>query len=213
MLKPNLPAGQAGVRLGLLASGRGSNLQAIIDAVEAGKINARVAVVISDRPESQALDRARHHHLMAVFLNPSDFPTREDYDERIVEILKQQEVDLVILAGYMRIITTRLLVPYKMRIMNIHPSLLPSFPGLSAQKQALNWGVKITGCTVHFVDETVDQGPIILQAAVPVHPDDTEESLAVRILEEEHRILPEAIQFFAEGRLKVAGRKVVIAPP
>lgn len=205
MLKPT-------VRLGVLASGRGSNLQAIINAVEAGKIHARVAVVISDRPEAPALDRARRHHLTAVFLNPKDFPTREDYDERIVEILKQQDVDLVILAGYMRIITTRLLVPYKMRIMNIHPSLLPSFPGLSAQKQALDWGGKISGCTVHFVDETVDQGPIILQAAVPIHPDDTEESLAVRILEEEHRILPEAIQYFAEGRLKVMGRRVVITP-
>jgi phosphoribosylglycinamide formyltransferase-1 len=199
------------IRIGVLASGRGSNLQAIMDACESGSLKALVAVVVSDRRDAQALERARRHRLTAVFLNPKDSPTREDYDERVVEILKQQAVDLVILAGYMRIVTTRLISAYPNRIMNIHPSLLPSFPGLRAQKQALDWGVKVSGCTVHFVNETVDQGPIILQTAVPVYPEDTEESLSARILEQEHRILPQAIQYFAEGRLKVLGRRVVIS--
>jgi len=203
---------QAGIRLGALSSGRGSNLQAIIDACEVGKISAKIAVVVSDKSDALALERARRHRLMAVFLNPKEFPTREDYDERMVEILKQQAVDLVILAGYMRIVTPRLISAYPNRIMNIHPSLLPSFPGLRAPKQALEWGVKVSGCTVHFVNETVDQGPIIFQAAVPVFPEDTEASLSARILEQEHRILTQAIQYFAEGRLQVVGRRVIISP-
>ena len=211
MSDPNPPVRQEGIRLGALSSGRGSNLQAIIDACEVGKISAKIAVVVSDKSDALALERARRHRLMAVFLNPKEFPTREDYDERMVEILKQQAVDLVILAGYMRIVTPRLISAYPNRIMNIHPSLLPSFPGLRAPKQALEWGVKVSGCTVHFVNETVDQGPIIFQAAVPVFPEDTEESLSARILEQEHRILPQAIQYFAEGRLQVVGRRVMIS--
>ena len=198
------------IRLGVLASGRGTNLQSIIDAVEGEKIDAIVSVVISDKQQAQALERARKHHITAIFLDPKPYSTREDYDEKIAEVLKQHAVDLVILSGYMRIVTSRLIEAYRNRMINIHPSLLPSFPGLRTQREALKWGVKISGCTVHFVNETLDQGPIIIQAAVPVQNGDTEDSLSSRILEQEHRILPQAIQYIAEGRLEVVGRQVVL---
>jgi len=198
------------LRLGVLVSGRGSNLQAIMDAATAVKIDATVEVVISDRPQAQALDHARRNRVPAIYLNPKDYPNREKYDEAVVDLLRKHQVDLVILAGYMRLITSRLIGPYKNRIINIHPSILPAFSGLHAHRQALEWGVRISGCTVHFVDESMDQGPIIIQAAVPVFDGDTEETLAVRVLEQEHRILPQAIQYFAEQRLEVSGRRVIL---
>jgi phosphoribosylglycinamide formyltransferase-1 len=196
--------------LGVLVSGRGSNLQAIMDATTAVKIDASVEVVISDRPQAQALDLARRNRIPAIYQDPKDYPNREKYDEAVVDLLRKHQVDLVILAGYMRLITSRLIGPYKNRIMNIHPSILPAFSGLHAHRQALEWGVRISGCTVHFVDESMDQGPIIIQAAVPVFDGDTEETLAARVLEQEHRILPQAIQYFAEQRLEVSGRRVIL---
>jgi phosphoribosylglycinamide formyltransferase-1 len=196
--------------LGVLVSGRGSNLQAIMDAATAVKIDATVEVVICDKSQAQALDHARRNRVPAFFLNPKDYSSREKYDEAVVDLLRKHQVDLVILAGYMRLITSRLIEPYKNRIINIHPSLLPAFSGLQAHRQALEWGVRVSGCTVHFVDETMDQGPIIIQAAVPVFDGDTVETLAARVLEQEHRILPQAIQYFAEKRLEVSGRRVIL---
>jgi phosphoribosylglycinamide formyltransferase-1 len=198
------------VRLGVLASGRGSNLQAIIDAIEKGRLGAVLAVVISNKAEAPALERARKHGAPAIFLDPKATPDREAYDAVILECLRKYEVGLVALAGYMKIVTRVLIDAYPNRIMNTHPSLLPAFPGLKAQQQALDWGVKASGCTIHFVTEGVDTGPIIRQATVPVMEGDTAESLEARILVEEHRIYPEAIQLFAEGRLTVEGRQVHI---
>ena len=200
----------ARLKLAVLASGRGSNLQAIIDAIENGKLNAALAVVISNKPEAAALARARKHGAPAVFLDPKATPDREAYDAAILEHLRKHDVGLVALAGYMRIVTRVLIDAYPNRIMNIHPSLLPAFPGLKAQQQALDWGVKVSGCTVHFVEEGVDTGPIIRQATVPVLEGDTAESLETRILVEEHRIYTEAIRLFADGHLTVDGRRVHI---
>ncbi|MEW6542168.1 MAG: phosphoribosylglycinamide formyltransferase [Nitrospirota bacterium] len=200
------------LRLAVLASGRGSNLQAIIEAIEAGSLDARIVLVLSNKQDAAALERARRHGLEAMFLDPKPYSgrpdSREAYDRAILEALKKYEVELVILAGYMKIVTSVLIEAYENRIMNIHPSLLPAFPGLEVQKKALDWGVKLAGCTVHFVTEGVDEGPIIIQAAVPVVEGDTAETLAARILEQEHRIYPKAIQLFAEGRLQVEGRRV-----
>jgi phosphoribosylglycinamide formyltransferase-1 len=198
------------INLGVLASGRGSNLQAIMNAIKTGQLTAKIAVVISDKKEAQALERARQWGVTAVHLSPKDYSTRELYDSAVVNILQEYTVDLVVLAGYMRIITSTLIAPYRNRVINIHPSLLPSFPGLHSQRQALEHGAKMTGATVHFVDEQVDHGPIIIQAPVPVLETDTEESLSARILEEEHQVYPLAIQWFAEGRLKIMGRRVMI---
>lgn len=203
------------LRIGVLASGRGSNLQALIDAIEAGTLDARIAVVISNKPEAQALERARRHGLTGVFLDPKPFAResngREAYDRAIMDVLQKHEVELIALAGYMKIVTPVLIGAYPDRIMNIHPSLLPCFSGLDAQKQAVDWGVKIAGCTVHFVTEGVDEGPIIIQAAVPVLPGDTADTLSARILAQEHRIYPRAIQLYAEGRLRVEGRRVLVS--
>ncbi len=203
------------LRLGVLASGRGSNLQAIIDAIEAGALHATMAVVLSNKKDAQALERARKHGAPDVFLDPKPFAgrtdSREAYDQAILEVLRQYDVELVLLAGYMKIVTPVLVKAYEKRMMNIHPALLPSFPGLDVQKKALEWGVKIAGCTVHFVTEGVDEGPIIIQAAVPILDGDTPETLAERILKEEHKIYPKAVQLFAEGRLKVEGRRVIVA--
>lgn len=202
------------IRLGVLASGRGSNLQAMIDAIESGTLTADIAVVLSNKPNAPALMRAKRHGLTHVFLDPksvADMPDpRQAYDERLLEQLNQYQVELVILAGYMKIVTPVLIRAYESRMMNIHPSLLPSFPGLNAQQQALDHGVKVSGCTVHFVTEGVDQGPIILQQAVPVQEDDTVDTLSDRILKEEHRLLPKAIQLFADGPLQVEGQRVRI---
>jgi len=203
------------LRIGVLASGRGSNLQAVIDAIEAGSLQAQIALVLSNKKDAFALERARRHGLTEVFLDPKPYTgqpdSREAYDRAILDLLKKHEVELVVLAGYMKIVTAVLIKAYENRMMNIHPSLLPSFPGLDVQKKALDWGVKLAGCTVHFVTEGVDEGPIIIQAAVPVLEGDTAEMLSARILEQEHLIYPRAIQLYAEGKLKVDGRRVVVA--
>lgn len=202
------------LRLGVLASGRGSNLQAIIDAIETGSLPAQIAVVVSNRREAQALARARKHGATEVFLDPKPFlgrpDTREAYDRALLDILQKYEVELVLLAGYMKIVTTVLVGAFPNRMMNIHPALLPAFPGLDVQKKALEHGVKISGCTVHFVTEGVDEGPIIVQAAVPVLESDSVEELSARILEQEHRLYPEAVRLYAEGKLRVEGRRVHI---
>ncbi len=202
------------VRLAVLASGRGSNLQAIIDAIEAGALHARIAVVISNKREAPALDRARRHGITEIFLDPKPFSgrpdTREAYDRALLDVLQKHEAELVLLAGYMKIVTSVLIQAYPHRIMNIHPALLPAFPGLDVQQKALDHGVKISGCTVHFVTEGVDEGPIIVQAAVPINEGDTADTLAARILEQEHRLYPQAVQLYAEGKLQVEGRRVRI---
>ncbi len=198
--------------LGVLASGRGSNLQAILDAIAQGRLSATVVLVAGDRDDAQAVERARAAGIPCVVVSPKHFPTRDAYDAEIARRLREAGAEVVVLAGYLRIVTNRLLQAFPQRVINIHPSLLPAFPGLHAQRQALAHGVKVSGCTAHFVDEAVDNGAIILQAAVPVLEDDTETSLAERILAEEHRILPQALQLYAEGRLTIQGRRVLIAP-
>ena len=202
------------LRVAVLASGRGSNLQAIIDAIETGRVQAQIVAVISNKKDAIALERARKHGLSDIFVDPKPYAgrpdSREAYDRSLLEILQQHEVELVLLAGYMKIVTTVLVNAYANRMMNIHPSLLPSFPGLDVQKKAIDWGCKLAGCTVHFVTEGVDEGPIIIQAAVPILDDDTPETLATRILVQEHKIYPRAVQLFAEGRLQVDGRRVLI---
>ncbi len=203
------------LRVAVLASGRGSNLQAIIDAVESRVLQAEIVAVISNRKEAVALERARKNNVPDLFVDPKPFAgrpdSREAYDRALLALLEQRHVELVLLAGYMRIVTAVLVNAYSNRMMNIHPSLLPSFPGLDVQKKAIEWGCKLAGCTVHFVTEGVDEGPIILQAAVPILDSDTPEKLAARILDQEHKIFPRAVQLFAEGRLKVDGRRVLIA--
>jgi phosphoribosylglycinamide formyltransferase 1 len=198
------------LRVGVLASGRGSNLQALLDASARPDYPAEVVVVISDRERAAALDRARADGVEALFVNPKDFGDRESFDLALVRELTARRVGLVCHAGFMRILSVPYVRAFAGRAMNIHPSLLPAFPGLHAQRQALEHGAKVAGATVHFVDEGVDTGPIVLQASVPVQPDDTEESLSSRILAEEHRLYPEAVRLFAEGRLEVVGRRVII---
>jgi len=195
-------------RLGILLSGRGSNFEAIAENVRCGKLDAQIAVVISNREEARGLAIARERGLPAVAL-PSKGAAREEYDRRIVAELRNHGVELVCLAGFMRLLTPEFCRAFPERALNIHPSLLPAFPGLDAQRQALEHGVKISGCTVHFVDDQLDQGPIVLQAAVPVLDDDTEHVLAARILKEEHRIYSEAIRIILSGRWRVAGRRVL----
>ena len=197
------------IALGVLASGRGSNLQAILDASQAGSLPATVRIVVSDVADAHALERARRHGVEARHVDPKAFPTREAFDRAVMAILGEARVDLVCLAGFMRLLTPAFVAAYRHRIMNIHPALLPAFPGLHVQGKAVDHGVKFAGCTVHFVDEGVDTGPIIIQAAVPVYDDDTAETLSARILRQEHRIYPRAIQLFAEGRLEVQGRRVI----
>lgn len=198
-------------RLGILLSGRGSNFEAIADNIAAGKLDAEIAVVISNRPEARGLEIARQRGFHAVCI-PSKGLDREVYDRMVVEELRRCQVDLVCLAGFMRLLSAYFVREFPFRILNIHPSLLPAFPGLDAQAQALEHGVKITGCTVHFVDEYLDHGPIIIQAAVPVLEDDTVETLSARILKEEHRIYTEAIRIVLSGRWRIEGRRVRILP-
>jgi len=202
------------LRVAVLASGRGSNLQAIIDAIEAGQVQAEIVAVISNKKDAAALERARKHGLPVMFVDPKPFAglpdSREAYDQALLDLLKKHDVELVLLAGYMKIVTKVLVDAFANRMMNIHPSLLPSFPGLDVQKKAIEWGCKVAGCTVHFVTEGVDEGPIILQAAVPILDDDNPDTLAARILEQEHKLYPRAVQLFAEGRLRVEGRRVFI---
>ena len=202
------------VVLGVLVSGRGSNLQSIIDAIGTGTLDARIAVVVSNKHDAFGLERAKKHGVPTVFLDPKLFKEKANpkqaYDQAILEILQEHGVELVILAGYMKIVSPVLINPYEGKMMNIHPSLLPSFPGLHAQQQALDWGAKVSGCTVHFVTEGMDEGPIIIQAVVPVLEDDSTDTLSARIIQEEHRIYPEAIQLYAEGRLSIEGRRARI---
>ena len=197
------------VNLGVLVSGSGSNLQAIIDSIEAGRLAAGIKIVISNVAGVIGLERARKHGIPTQVIGNKDFPRREDFDQRLVEVLRESGVELVVLAGFMRIITPVLLRAFPMRVMNIHPALLPSFPGTQVWQAEVDSGVKFAGCTVHFVDEGMDTGPIIAQAVVPVYDDDTADSLNARILKQEHRIYSQAIQLYAEGRLEIQGRRVV----
>lgn len=196
------------LKLGILISGNGSNLQSIIDNIEQGSLGAVIKIVISNKPDAFGITRAQKHNIPWAILEKSNFSNKDDFDAALIKTLRENDVDLVVLAGFMRIISPALLKAFPGRVMNIHPALLPSFPGLHGQKQAVEYGVKYSGCTVHFVDEGVDTGPIILQSIVPVLDDDTEETLAARILKEEHKIYPQAIQLFADGRLELNGRKV-----
>jgi phosphoribosylglycinamide formyltransferase-1 len=204
------------IRVGVLASGGGTNLQAILDACGARRIDAEVAVVVSNLAGAGALDRARRAGVETEVLPSKGVTDREGYDRRLVEALRARQVDLVCLAGYMRLVTPAFLRAFGPdarsrgcpRVVNVHPGLLPSFPGLHAQRQCLEYGARFSGCTVHFVDEGTDTGPVIVQAVVPVLADDTEAALAARILEQEHRIYPQAIHWFAQGRLSVQGRRV-----
>lgn len=200
------------IRLGVLVSGRGTNLQSIIDACQAGKIQAEVALVISNKADAYALERARNHGIEAVHMRVGRNDTPEYFraDEEQTRLLQEKGVDLVCMAGYMRKAGPALLGAYPNAVMNIHPALLPAFPGVEVQWDAVEYGVKISGCTVHFADEEFDRGPIIIQAAVPVMQEDDGEALARRILRYEHKIYPQAIQWFAEGRLRVEGRRVIV---
>ncbi|MDX9745595.1 MAG: phosphoribosylglycinamide formyltransferase [Syntrophales bacterium] len=198
------------VLIGVLASGSGSNLQSIIDHIEAGRLDATIRVVISNNPDAYALTRAQIHEIPTVVIRHREFPTREAFDRNMAETLKAFGVELVVMAGFMRVLSPQFLKTFPRRVINIHPALLPSFPGLQGQKQALDHGVKFSGCTVHFADEGVDSGPIIIQAVVPVLETDTEDTLAERILREEHRIYPQAIQLYAEGRIIIQNRHVKI---
>lgn len=198
------------VRLAVLASGSGTNLQALIEAIEQGELQAEIVVVVSDKPDAYALKRAEAHGIAVRLVERKSFHSREAFEDQLAECIELAEADLVLLAGFMRILSAGFLRHFPQRVLNIHPSLLPAFPGLDAQKQALEYGVKVSGCTVHFVDEGTDTGPIILQAAVPVLPGDTREELARRILAEEHRIYPEAVRLYHAGRLKVEERRVTV---
>jgi phosphoribosylglycinamide formyltransferase-1 len=196
--------------IAVLISGGGTNLQAIIDAIAGNRLDAKIEVVLSNRADAFGLVRAKNHGIPTEILDHKAFPSREAYDQAVVDLLRARSVQLVALAGFMRLLSPVLVRAFSNRIMNIHPALLPSFPGLHVQKKALEHGVRFSGCTVHFVNEACDEGPIIIQAVVPVFPDDSEEQLAERILQQEHRIYPRAIQLYAEGRLHVVGRKVMV---
>jgi phosphoribosylglycinamide formyltransferase 1 len=196
-------------RIGVLLSGRGSNFEALADSVAAGRIpNTEIAVVLSNREGAPGIEKARQRKI-ATRVIPSKGLERETYDRQVVAVLQEHQVDLVCLAGYMRLLSPFFVASYPQRILNIHPSLLPSFPGLESQRQALEYGVKFAGCTVHFVDENLDAGPIILQATVPIQDDDTEATLSARILAEEHRIYSQAVRIVLEGRYKISGRRVI----
>jgi phosphoribosylglycinamide formyltransferase-1 len=198
------------LKLGVLISGSGSNFQSIIDHIEKGTLPAQIKIVVSNNPQAFGLTRAKKHGIDCAVLNHQDFLSREDFDRELIRILQNAGVDLIVLAGFMRILTRPFLRAFEQKIINIHPALLPAFPGTHVQQKAIDYGVKFSGCTVHFVDEGVDTGPIIIQAVVPVHADDTAETLAARILKEEHKIYPQAIRYFAEGRIIKNGRHVEI---
>ena len=198
------------VGIGVLVSGGGSNLQSIIDHTEAGTLDAEIRIVISNNPDAFALERCRKHRICSAVVDHRQFSTRENYDRRTISILESSGVELVVMAGFMRILSPEFFRAFPRRIMNIHPALLPAFPGIHVQHKAVEYGVKFAGCTVHFADEGVDTGPIIIQSVVPVFEDDTADTLSARILKEEHRIYPQAIQYYAEGRIEIQGRKVLI---
>ncbi len=198
------------IDIGVLASGRGSNLQAIMDEIESGRLDAAIKVVISDNPGATALERAHARSIPVKVIERGPYPTREAFDAELVKTLKDHGAVLVVLAGFMRVLSPAFIRAFPMSVINIHPSLLPSFPGLDVHKKTLEHGVKFSGCTVHFVDEKLDSGPIIIQAVVPVLDDDTVETLSSRILVEEHRIYPRAIQLISKGRVSTVGRRVFI---
>lgn len=195
-------------RIAVLASGRGSNFQAIIDAISSGTIPARCVALITDNPKAYAIERAAQAGIPAVVIDYTSFLSREVYERALLSAMQQQDADLFVLAGYMRILGKGIVQAFPGKMVNIHPALLPSFTGLHAQRQAFEYGVKLAGCTVHFVDEHLDCGPIILQRSVPVLEDDDDDSLAERILEQEHIAFPEAVRLFCEDRLEIVGRKV-----
>lgn len=199
------------MKIAVFCSGNGTNLQAIIDAVKSGFIKADLALVVSDNPQAYALERAKKVGIKTFILAKAGFRTREEYDKEIIKKLEGENIDLIVLAGFMRLLSSYLVNKYRDRILNIHPALLPSFKGTHGVKDALDYGVKITGPTVHFVDARLDSGPIIIQETVEIKNDDTEESLAARIHEKEHVIYPKAIKWFVEGKLKVEGRKVRVS--
>jgi len=195
-------------KLAVLVSGRGSNLQAIIDSIDREELDAHLSIVISNTKDAMALKRAEKHGIKTIFIDPSNYSSSKEYDKALVLKLKEFPIDLICLAGYMRILGEEIIQTFEKKIINIHPSLLPSFPGLNAQKQAINHGVKFSGCTVHFVDSGVDSGPIILQTVVPVYDNDDEKSLSKRILEQEHYLYPKAIKMIQENKIRVNGRTV-----
>ncbi len=197
-------------RIAIFLSGRGSNFMAIHDAIVAGVINADIVLVFSNKKDAPGLKIAEERNLETLFLNPKEYPTREAYDEALIKEMNKRDVDLICLAGYMKILTPLFCNAFKYKILNIHPALLPSFPGLHVQQKAIDWGVRYSGATVHFVTAEVDMGPIILQAAVPVLQNDTEDTLSERILKEEHKIYPESVKLYFDGRLEVKGRRVFI---
>lgn len=196
-------------KLAVLVSGRGSNLQAIIDSIENNNLAAEISLVLSNVKEAYALERGKKHGLESIFLDPKKFPTRADYEQQMIDLLQSKSIDLVCLAGFMRILGKKFIETFLGKIINIHPSLLPAFPGLDVQRKALEHGAKFSGCTVHFVNEEVDGGPIILQSAVPIHDEDDTESLTKRILEQEHILYPEAIRLIIENNIEISGRRVI----
>lgn len=202
------PAGQ--LNLAVLASGRGSNFDAICQAIERHELDAGIKLLLSDKPAAPALVKAKRRGIIAQAVDPHNFINRNAYENELVRLMKEQQVDMVVLAGYMRLVGTVILENYPNRVLNIHPALLPAFPGLNAQKQALDYGVKYSGCTVHIVDSGMDSGPIISQAVVPVLDNDDEETLSQRILEQEHQIYWQSLQLFSEGRVYLDGRRIVI---
>lgn len=197
--------------IGILASGRGSNAMAILEGIQAGRIDGQVALLISDNPAAQALERAAAYNIRACCIDRRNFTSRSEFEAAIAAVLTDHAVELVVLAGFMRLLSESFINQFPGRIMNIHPSLLPAFPGLDAQEQAVRYGAKVSGCTVHFVDSGMDTGPIILQHSVPVYGNDTASTLASRILQTEHILYPEAVRLFCEGRLTIDGRIVRIA--
>jgi len=200
-------------RVAVFLSGRGTNYQALCESINRGDINAEIGLVFSNKPDAPGFLKAREMGIDALSLDPKKFTSKEDYDQAVKGEVDSRNIDLICLAGYMRVLTPQFCDAFKYRIMNIHPSLLPSFPGLHVQQKALDWGVRCSGCTVHFVSSEVDMGPIVLQAAVPVEQEDTAESLADRILVEEHKIYPQAVRLYFEGWLEVRGRRVFIIEP
>lgn len=198
------------LKIAVLASGRGSNFQSIIDSIKNGFIRAEIDILITDNRDAYAVTRAKENGIDSLHLDPKGFPSKNGYYDEMARILKERSVGLILLAGFMRIVGKPLLEAFPGKVLNIHPAILPSFPGLHGQGQAHDYGVKITGCTVHFVDEGMDTGPVIVQAAVPVYSDDTEETLSERILSCEHRIYPYAVKLFSENRLEIRGRKVLV---
>lgn len=198
------------IKIAVMASGRGTNLQAIIDAIKEGEIDGKIEIVISDNPKAYALKRAQDNQIITKVFPYKQFKNKDEYEQRILDCLSNYRINLVVLAGYIRLLGFRIIKEYRHRIINIHPALLPSFPGLHAQRQALEYGVKVSGCTVHFVDEGMDTGPIILQKTVEVKQTDDEETLSDRILVFEHKLLPRAIQLFAKNKIEIRNNKTFI---